>query len=167
MRYLILGLEIRDKPALIAQQAILDARARAKGEFNNVAVIRNNAMLSLPRLFHKAQLDAMFVLFPDPQFKNRHSRRRIVSPTLLDEYAYILAPGGRFFVATDVPEAFEWLTGSLAQHPLFEPMAEEDLTEVDRAAFVCTTERTADAQRHKRKHPDEQRFRAVFKRVER
>lgn len=35
----------------------------------------------------------------------QNHRRRIITPQLLAEYAFLLAPGGRLYTATDVPEA--------------------------------------------------------------
>jgi len=39
------------------------------------------------------QLTKMFFLFPDPHFKKTKHKWRIISPTLLAEYAYILKVG--------------------------------------------------------------------------
>jgi tRNA (guanine-N7-)-methyltransferase len=36
-------------------------------------------------------------------------RRRIIQPTLLTEYAHIMAPGGWLYTITDVPELGEWM----------------------------------------------------------
>ena len=35
----------------------------------------------------------MFFLFPDPHFKKAKHKWRIISPTLLSEYAYVLQEG--------------------------------------------------------------------------
>ncbi len=40
----------------------------------------------------------------DPHFKATNHRRRIISAQLLAEYAFLLAPGGRLYTATDVQE---------------------------------------------------------------
>lgn len=39
------------------------------------------------------QLSKMFFLFPDPHFKKTKHKWRIISPTLLAEYAYTLRVG--------------------------------------------------------------------------
>lgn len=41
------------------------------------------------------QLSKMFFLFPDPHFKKTKHKWRIISPTLLAEYAYTLRVGVR------------------------------------------------------------------------
>lgn len=45
----------------------------------------------------------------DPHFKASNHRRRIIQPTLLTEYAHIMAPGGWLYTITDVPELGEWM----------------------------------------------------------
>jgi tRNA G46 methylase TrmB len=45
----------------------------------------------------------------DPHFKVANHRRRIIQPTLLTEYAHIMAPGGWLYTITDVPELGEWM----------------------------------------------------------
>ena len=50
------------------------------------------------------QLEKMFFLFPDPHFKKAKHKWRIINETLLAEYAYVLAVGGRVYAVTDVRE---------------------------------------------------------------
>ncbi|POW05064.1 hypothetical protein PSTT_09938 [Puccinia striiformis] len=75
------------------------------GRFENVSVIRANAMKFLPNFFKKSQLSKMFFLFPDPHFKARKHKARIISPTLLSEYAYVLKPNGIIYTITDLIQA--------------------------------------------------------------
>lgn len=52
------------------------------------------ARLSPPcRCLSVSQLTKMFFLFPDPHFKRTKHKWRIISPTLLAEYAYVLRVG--------------------------------------------------------------------------
>lgn len=44
-------------------------------------------------MFCVFQLSKMFFLFPDPHFKKTKHKWRIISPTLLAEYAYTLRVG--------------------------------------------------------------------------
>lgn len=73
-----LALEIRPKVTEFVRLRIEALRAAHKNEYQNVAVMRSNAMRYLPHLFRKAQIQKMFFCFPDPQFKQRNHRRRIV-----------------------------------------------------------------------------------------
>ena len=94
---------------------------------HNVSVVRANAMKFLPNYFAKHSLSALFFLFPDPHFKSRKHKARIISPTLLAEYAYVLRPGGIVYTITDVKDLHEWMNKHLSAFPLFEPIDEETL----------------------------------------
>jgi tRNA (guanine-N7-)-methyltransferase len=95
--------------------------------YQNVAVVRANAMKFLPNFFAKQSLSALFFLFPDPHFKSRKHKARIISPTLLAEYAYVMRPGGIIYTITDVHDLHEWMKKHLDEFPLFEPVSEEML----------------------------------------
>lgn len=125
---LMLGLEIREQVTNYVGQRIRAMRHGADGEpsHHNVSVIRTNAMKFLPNYFRKGQLDKMFFCFPDPHFKRKNVRRRIISDGLLSIYAYVLAPGGLLYHATDVEELHEWMYRCCREHPLFEPVPEEE-----------------------------------------
>lgn len=98
-----------------------------KGPYQNLACIRANAMKFLPNYIQKGQLSKMFFLFPDPHFKARKHKARIISPTLLAEYAYVLRPGGVIYTITDVKDLHEWMVEHLQAFPLFERVEEDVL----------------------------------------
>lgn len=62
------------------------------GNYQNIGVIRGNAMKFLPNFFRKHQLKKMFFCFPDPHFKARKHKARIVS--------FVLPAYHTFFVLT-------------------------------------------------------------------
>ncbi|KDQ13454.1 hypothetical protein BOTBODRAFT_55998 [Botryobasidium botryosum FD-172 SS1] len=97
------------------------------GGYQNVSVIRGNAMKFLPNFFERAQLSKIFFLFPDPHFKARKHKARIISPTLLAEYAHVLRPGGIVYTITDVKDLHEWMAHHLSAFPLFELIPSDDL----------------------------------------
>jgi tRNA (guanine-N7-)-methyltransferase len=45
----------------------------------------------------------VYLLYPDPWPKGRHAARRFVNASGMDLVARVLAPGGLFFLATDIP----------------------------------------------------------------
>jgi tRNA (guanine-N7-)-methyltransferase len=59
-------------------------------------------MRYLPHYFTKGQLEKMFICFPDPHFKAKNHRRRIVTLELLSEYAYFIKPGGKLYTITGI-----------------------------------------------------------------
>ena len=122
----ILGLEIRVKVSDYVQDRIKALRHQHPGSYTNIAVLRTNAMKYLPNFFVKGQLSKMFFLFPDPHFKKSKHKWRIISSTLLAEYAYVLSIGGLVYIATDVQELHEWMEQHFLTHPLFTGVSLED-----------------------------------------
>ncbi|KAG8990113.1 tRNA (guanine-N(7)-)-methyltransferase (tRNA(m7G46)-methyltransferase) [Tulasnella sp. 427] len=110
-------------------EAYLAAKEAAPGGYQNVSVIRANAMKFLPNFFEKAQLSKIFFLFPDPHFKARKHKARIISQTLLAEYAYVLRPGGIVYTITDVEDLHLWMVQHLDAFPLFQRIPDDDLTD--------------------------------------
>jgi tRNA (guanine-N7-)-methyltransferase len=70
---------------------------------SNLAVLQGDAKLLLPRLFQRGELSALHVQFPDPWWKKRHRRRRMVDAGLAARMRTLLRPGGIVDFRTDVP----------------------------------------------------------------
>lgn len=117
---------VEDRIAALRTTSALSTPS-APGQYQNVSVVRANAMKFLPNYFQKHSLTAIFFLFPDPHFKSRKHKARIISPTLLAEYAYALRPGGVVYTITDVRDLHEWMKSHLDAFPLFESVDEETL----------------------------------------
>lgn len=79
-----------------------------EGGYNNISALRANTMKFLPNFFRRGQLSKIFICFPDPHFKARKHKARIVSNSLNAEYAYVLRPGGLFYLITDVEDYYLW-----------------------------------------------------------
>lgn len=123
----MLGMEIRTKVTDYVNQRILALRHQNPDQFQNISVIRSNAMKHLVHFFEKGQLSKIFFLFPDPHFKKKKHKSRIVSAQLLDEYAYILGEKGRIYTITDVIDLHEWMVSHLDSHPLFRRLSAMEL----------------------------------------
>ncbi|KAL7029597.1 hypothetical protein ACKWTF_006292 [Chironomus riparius] len=85
-----IGMEIRVKVSDYVKDRIETLRIIHPGKYQNVACLRSNSMKYMVNYFHKAQLSKMFFLFPDPHFKKSKHKWRIINPSLLSEYAYVL-----------------------------------------------------------------------------
>ncbi len=114
----ILGLEIRRKWATLVNQklAALGHGARAR-------VFAEDARDALPR-FVDGCVGAVFVHFPDPWWKKRHTKRLVLSAFVLDELARVLLPGGELFIQTDVEERAAGYQSLLDAHAAFAPVNE-------------------------------------------
>ncbi|UKZ81029.1 hypothetical protein TrVFT333_008797 [Trichoderma virens FT-333] len=124
---LILGLEIRTTVTQFVQERIWALRAQSSEKlYQNAACIRANTMKFLPNFFKKSQLSKIFICFPDPHFKTKKHKARIVSTTLNSEYAYALRPGGIVYTITDVEALHEWMVEHLDAHPSFERVSKEE-----------------------------------------
>ncbi|XP_075880614.1 tRNA (guanine-N(7)-)-methyltransferase [Nelusetta ayraudi] len=159
---LVLGLEIRVKVSDYVRDRIQSLRASEPGNYQNIACLRSNAMKYLPNFFSKGQLSKMFFLFPDPHFKKTKHKWRIISPTLLAEYAYTLRLEGLVYTMTDVEEVHTWMVKHFTEHPLFARVTEEELVDdVIVSRLGSCTEEGKKVQRNGGKN-----FLAVFRRIE-
>ena len=124
---LLLGMEIRVKVSDYVQDRIRALQHNHPVTYDNIAVIRSNAMKYLPNFFNKGQLTKLFFLFPDPHFKKTKHKWRIINSSVIAEYAYVLRVGGIVYTATDVKEVHEWMVNHFSSFPLFESLSEPDL----------------------------------------
>ena len=94
-----LGVEIREP--------LVDEANRIASEegLTNLYYAFCNAMLWLDRLLENVPpgiLQAVTIQFPDPWFKKKHAKRRMVNEEMVDTIARHMAPGGRVFIQTDI-----------------------------------------------------------------
>lgn len=104
-----LGVEIREP--LVAEAN----RLAEEAGLSNLHYSFCNAMLWLGRLLEglpKDILEAVTIQFPDPWFKKKHAKRRMVNPEMVETVGSLLRPGGRVFVQTDI----EFLAEEMFEH---------------------------------------------------
>ncbi|KAL6866607.1 tRNA methyltransferase [Trichoderma novae-zelandiae] len=160
---LILGLEIRTTVTQFVQERIWALRAQSSDKlYQNAACIRANTMKFLPNFFKKSQLSKIFICFPDPHFKTKKHKARIVSTTLNSEYAYALRPGGIIYTITDVEALHEWMVEHLDAHPSFERVSKEE-EESDECVKIMLSE-TEEGKKVERNKGH--KFVALFRRME-
>lgn len=100
-------MDLPDAPAMPG--AAQENTAIIPGGYQNISALRANTMKFLPRFFARHQLSKIFICFPDPHFKARKHKQRIVSSSLNAEYAFVLKPGGFLYTITDVEEYHKWI----------------------------------------------------------
>ncbi|KAI1662156.1 putative methyltransferase [Daldinia decipiens] len=161
---LLVGMEIRSQVAEFVQDRIKALRAKdaEQKSYQNIACLRANTMKFLPNFFRKGQLSKLFICFPDPHFKQRKHKARIVSTTLNSEYAYALRPGGIVYTITDVENLHEWMVQHFEAHPSFAKVPEEE-QDADPCVAVMRTE-TEEGKKVERNKG--QKFVALFRRME-
>ncbi|MBL4692167.1 MAG: tRNA (guanosine(46)-N7)-methyltransferase TrmB [Magnetovibrio sp.] len=89
----------------------------------NVRIHGDDARQIFPT-FKTADLDRVFVLFPDPWPKSRHHKRRFIQTNILDDFARMLKDGGELRVASDHMGYIRWTLTHLMRHDEFEWTAE-------------------------------------------
>lgn len=68
---------------------------------NNIRVIETDAIQALPVMLEGAYLDEVWTFFPDPWYKARHRKRRLVSDSFTCEIARLLRSERIRRLATD------------------------------------------------------------------
>jgi tRNA (guanine-N7-)-methyltransferase len=110
----LVGFEIRHKLVTFAQDKV-----REKG-LTNVHLLPGTGQFGLIDLFENESIDRLFIFHPDPWFKPRQIRRRLVNPEFIALAATKLKPGGIIFLATDVPDLWEDMTHAVSTEPLLQ-----------------------------------------------
>jgi len=115
----MLGLEIRKKWAALVDRRLVE-RFEGRGR-----VFADDAGPALRR-FADGSVRAVFVHFPDPWWKKRHFKRRVVTAGLVADVARVLAPGGLLFLQTDVADRALDFEALFAGEPRLRPRATGD-----------------------------------------
>lgn len=123
-----LGIEIATKYARFA------AARLARLKLPNAALIHGDGLALFKAWFPTASLAAVHVYFPDPWWKKRHKKRRVLNEDFLRDVERTLVPGGRLHFWTDVEEYFQTTLELIAPTvklrgplPVAEQPAEHDL----------------------------------------
>lgn len=96
-----LGIEVARKYALSA------AGRLAKRGLSHARVVHADALRLFRELLPDGVLAAVHVYFPDPWWKARHKKRRVLNAPFLKDVERTLRPGGEFHFWTDVEEYFQ------------------------------------------------------------
>ena len=93
---LFVGVEIRRELVTFTNGEL------ARAGLPNVRLVFANMSVDMPRLFAAGSVRRFFLNFPDPWFKSRQHKRRVIGPPLIAEIGRALAPGGELYVMTDI-----------------------------------------------------------------
>jgi tRNA (guanine-N7-)-methyltransferase len=96
-----MGIEVAHKYARFS------AARLARRNLPNAIMVHGDAMRVFREILPDASLVGVHVYFPDPWWKARHRKRRVLTLPFLRDAARVLKPGGKFHFWTDVEEYFE------------------------------------------------------------
>jgi tRNA (guanine-N7-)-methyltransferase len=123
-----LGIEVAKKYAEFA------AAGLAKAGLTNAVMVHGDGLRVFQELIPDNSLAAVHVYFPDPWWKKRHRRRRVMRESFLRDIERTLRPGGSLHFWTDVEEYFQTSLELLASQttllgplPVPETPAEHDM----------------------------------------
>jgi len=127
-----LGIEIREP---LVDEA--NRLAREHG-LTNLHYVFSNAMLSLDKVLENLPreiLQNVTIQFPDPWFKKRHAKRRMVTPHLARTVSSHLSKNGKLFIQTDIKSLFDEMISTFVS---LETLTKKD---IDENPFGVRTER--------------------------
>jgi len=130
-----LGIEIRES---LVNQA---NAARTELGLTNLHFLFCNANNSLQPLLDSLPLNTLHgatIQFPDPWFKKRHQKRRVVQPQVVELLAQYLILGGTVMLQSDVEEVEVDMCDRFQAHPTF---TRTDLNWLAANPFPVPTER--------------------------
>jgi tRNA (guanine-N7-)-methyltransferase len=93
---LFVGIEIRRELVTFTNREL------GRAGLDNVQLVFANMSVDMPRLFAPGGVRRFFLNFPDPWFKTRQHKRRVIGPELMEAIHLALAPRGELFVQTDI-----------------------------------------------------------------
>ena len=96
-----LGIEVSRKYARHA------AGRLAKRELDNAKMVSCDGLRLFAELVADTSVNDVHVYFPDPWWKARHKRRRVMVPSFAKDIERVLLPGGHLHFWTDVEEYFQ------------------------------------------------------------
>ena len=92
----------------VPQGAALCGERAASLDLHNLLLLHGAAEDYLDN-FAPRSVDVFHLYFPDPWPKRRHRKRRFLQPAIAVRLLSILKPGGRFHIASDHLDLFQWM----------------------------------------------------------
>ena len=118
-----LGIEIREKLVKTAKLKVRD------GEIKNLYFVFGNAHNILNDDQSKyiiRNLKSISFNFPDPWFKKRHYKRRVIQPEFINILSNSLQKGALIFIKTDVKDLFDYMDHTITSNFYFKTIDKKD-----------------------------------------
>ena len=118
-----IGIEIRER---LVKTAKLKVRER---EIKNLYFVFGNAHKVLNNVqsnFIFKNVKSISFYFPDPWFKKRHYKRRIIQPEFLNILSNLLKKESLIFIKTDVKDLFDYMDGIISNNFNFKKLDKKE-----------------------------------------
>ena len=118
-----IGIEIREKLVLNANLKIKNRECKnlyfSFGKVNNFFEHSMNKPLI-------RSISSISLNFPDPWFKKKHHKRRVIQPKFINFLSNTLQSKSLIFIKTDVEELFNYMKIIISENKKFKKLAEKD-----------------------------------------
>tara|TARA_B100000212_G_scaffold87288_1_gene63701 strand:- start:248 stop:886 length:639 start_codon:yes stop_codon:yes gene_type:complete len=119
-----LGIEIREK-------LIINAKNKLKEKnidnlyfiFGNADNLLKNWIFQYPDI----NFDSASINFPDPWFKKKHHKRRIIQAKFLNRLALLMPKNSLLFIKSDVEELYKYMNSEISNSLIFEKINNKNL----------------------------------------
>jgi len=118
-----LGIEIREKLVKNAKLKVIEK------EIKNLYFLfgnANNILNHVQSKFIIKNLKSISFNFPDPWFKKRHFKRRVIQPEFIDIISKLLQKGTLIFIKTDVKDLFDYMDCTISSNFCFKAIDKKD-----------------------------------------
>ena len=114
-----LGIEIREKLVKNAKLKVIEK------EIKNLYFLfgnANNILNDVQTKFIIKNLKSISFNFPDPWFKKRHFKRRVIQPEFINNLSNLLQKGALIFIKTDVKDLFDYMDCTISDNLSFKEL---------------------------------------------
>ena len=119
-----LGIEIRERLVKTAKLKVQEKKIKnLYFLFGNA----NNIFNDVQSKFIINNVKSISFNFPDPWFKKRHNKRRVIQPNLIHILSNLLQSGSIIFIKTDVKDLFDYMDYTILSNSNFKAIDKKDL----------------------------------------
>ena len=132
------GLEIREPLVSLCE------KKRRKLELTNLKFLFCNVNVSLDEWLSDldyGQLKRVSIQFPDPWFKRKHFKRRVLKTNILNSIAKAMSKDGEIFIQSDIFKLIESMTNMIDKNRYFNRKDVKDLRSIDENPYNVKTDR--------------------------
>ena len=133
-----LGLEIREPLVRFSE------KKRKKLELQNLKFLYCNVNVSLDEWMsglEYGQLKRVSIQFPDPWFKRKHTKRRVLEKNLLNSIARYMCKDGELFIQSDIFNLIESMTNVIENSTFFDRKDIEGCKWLNKNPYEVSTDR--------------------------
>ena len=123
-----LGVEIREKLIIKAKHKLKEK------DIDNLYFIFGNADNLLKKWivqYPDRILESASINFPDPWFKKKHHKRRIIQPEFLNRLSLIMPNDSLLFIKSDVEELHHYMNSVISNSFIFEKVKNKNLNHLE------------------------------------